>query len=89
MATAKIQFADGLTPTTSSPSHDDGVGLGGVYSLRERRFSRASAHVKSTPNIHEQNEPIEDEDAGLHNEGDFKHKQVSRDLGLYLAAAQG
>ena len=68
-----IQFADTPKPKRS---HDD-LTIGGVVPLRARSRSRGR---KSSFEIFKSGEveDAEDEDAGLRNEGDYKHKQVGK-----------
>jgi len=67
-----VQFAD--TPRPKRSSNDD-LGIGGVVPLRMRSRSRGR---KSSFEIYKESEleSVEDEDAGLRNENDYKRRQV-------------
>lgn len=68
---SSIQFADAPRPRKSNEIVD----VGGVVPLRVRSHSRGR---KSSFDIFKEDaiETAEDEDAGLRNSNDFKHKQV-------------
>lgn len=72
MAAPNISFADELKPVKSHGTHDDAIGVGGVFNLRSRRASKSSLRDSALPQ--------EDEDPGLRNESDYKRMQVSDSL---------
>ena len=65
-----IQFADQLQPTRSTGSQHAYVG--GVYPLRSRSRSRG----RKSSFEYKTKEILEDEDAGLRDDRDYKSRQV-------------
>lgn len=77
-----VSFAEELTRVKTSGSDSiEELGVGGVFNLRSRGTLKASSHdIKSEDFVNEKAVPQEDEDPGLKNEGDYKSKQVGKDI---------
>lgn len=68
-----IQFAGDTRPAANRNDIAEISGsAGGIYTLRER------SHLPSVSIINAKNTPVNDEDPGLHEEGDYKQRQVRR-----------
>jgi hypothetical protein len=69
-----IQFEDNLKHAKSSIDESDGIGIGGVYSMRKRPSSLSR---RNSIDVSHEKTLDEDEDPGLRDENDYKRKQVS------------